>query len=57
MASHVQEYEQLVREFLTCVKERKSYWLAPVVFFLLMLAALGFFLEGSVVAPAIYSIF
>lgn len=57
MASHVQEYEELVREFLTFVKERKCYWLAPVVFFLLMLAALGFFLEGSVVAPAIYSIF
>jgi hypothetical protein len=40
--------------FLT---ERKSYWLAPVIFVLLLLSALAFFLEGSVLAPAIYSVF
>ena len=39
------------------LKENKSYWLAPVIFVCLLLSALAFFLEGSVLAPAIYSIF
>jgi uncharacterized protein DUF5989 len=47
----------LVAEFVMYLKERKSYWLAPVIFVLLLLSALAFFLEGSVLAPAIYSIF
>jgi hypothetical protein len=50
-------YYSLVAEFVTFLKERKSYWLAPVIFVLLLLSALAFFLEGSVLAPAIYSIF
>ncbi len=50
-------YYSLVAEFVMYLKERKSYWLAPVIFVLLLLSALAFFLEGSVLAPAIYSIF
>ena len=53
----IQSYTGLVREFVGYLRERKAYWLAPVIFALLMLGTLGFFLEGSVVAPAIYSIF
>jgi hypothetical protein len=44
-------------ELVTYLQEKKSYWLAPVIFILLALSALTFFLEGSVLAPAIYSIF
>jgi hypothetical protein len=50
-------YSSLVAEFVMFLKEKKSYWLAPVIFALLLLSALAFFLEGSVLAPAIYSIF
>lgn len=57
MTSKVHDYQELVVEFAHFVKERKSYWLAPLIFTLLMLATVAFFLEGSVVAPAIYSIF
>lgn len=44
-------------EFTIYLKEKKSYWLAPIIFVLMALSALAFFLEGSVLAPAIYSVF
>ncbi len=56
-ATRVKDYSSLVAEFVMFLKERKSYWLAPLIFVLLLLSALAFFLEGSVLAPAIYSIF
>lgn len=56
MVSPVQGYWQLVLEFLASLIERETDWLAPAIFVLLIVAALGFFLEGSVVAPASYSI-
>jgi hypothetical protein len=55
--SRVHDYSNLVKEFVVCLNERKSVWLAPLIFAILLLGALGFFLEGSVLAPAIYSIF
>jgi len=57
MTARTQEYVQLYKEFLAYLQERKSYWLAPLIFVILMFATLAFFLEGSVLAPAIYSIF
>lgn len=56
-STRVKDYYSLVAEFMVFLRERKSYWLAPVVFVLLLLSALAFFLEGSVLAPAIYSVF
>ena len=53
----VHDYYTLVSEFSLYLREKKSYWLAPVIFVLLALSALAFFLEGSVLAPAIYSVF
>ena len=53
----VHDYYSLVSEFSMYLRETKSYWLAPVVFVLLALSALACFLEGSVLAPAIYSVF
>ena len=57
LMSGVKDYSELVHEFQGYLNDRKSYWLAPLIFVILMLATLAFFLEGSVVAPAIYSIF
>jgi hypothetical protein len=53
----VKDYCSLLVEFKEYLNERKSYWLAPLIFVLLALSALAFFLEGSVLAPAIYSVF
>jgi len=55
--TRMQYYTGLVREFVDYLIERRTYWLAPIIFLLLMLGTVAFFLEGSVVAPAIYSIF
>ena len=55
--ARAKEYYSLSVELAAYLKEKKSYWLAPVIFILLVLSALTFFLEGSVLAPAIYSIF
>jgi hypothetical protein len=52
-----QDYYSLMTEFWMYLKEKKSYWLAPVIFVLMAMSALAFFLEGSVLAPAIYSVF
>lgn len=56
-STKVHDYYTLVSEFSLYLREKKSYWLAPVIFVLLALSALAFFLEGSVLAPAIYSVF
>ncbi|HNV26194.1 MAG TPA: DUF5989 family protein [Nitrospira sp.] len=53
----VHDYYCLITEFSMYLKEKKSYWLAPVIFVLMAMSALAFFLEGSVLAPAIYSVF
>jgi len=55
--SKMKDHFSLFHEFGIYLKENRSYWLAPVIFVLLLLSALAFFLEGSVLAPAIYSIF
>ncbi|MDR4480917.1 MAG: DUF5989 family protein [Nitrospira sp.] len=56
-ATKVRDYSSLITEFAIYLKEKKSYWLAPIIFVLMALSALAFFLEGSVLAPAIYSVF
>jgi hypothetical protein len=53
----VKDYYSLVEEVVLYLKASHSYWLAPLIFVLLLLSALAFFLEGSVLAPAIYSVF
>jgi len=56
MNKAVQDQWQLVLEFTQYLKERIRDWLAPVICTLLILGTLGFFLEGSALAPAVYSI-
>ena len=47
----------IVSEFWNFLKERKKWWLAPIVVFLVLLGALIVFTEGSAVAPFIYTLF
>jgi hypothetical protein len=56
-ATRVKAYCSLVEEVILYLKASQSYWLAPLIFVLLLLSALAFFLEGGVLAPAIYSVY
>lgn len=39
------------------MKERKKFWLAPVIIFLLLIGVLIVFGGGSAIAPFIYTLF
>ena len=39
------------------LKERKKYWLLPIILTLLLLGGLIVFTSGSAIAPFIYTIF
>lgn len=39
------------------LKERKKFWLLPLIIVLVLLGALLFFASGTAVAPFIYTIF
>ena len=39
------------------MRERKKFWLAPIIIMLLLLGGLIVLSEGSAVAPFIYSLF
>ena len=39
------------------MRERKKFWLAPIIVVLLAIGSLLVFAEGSVVAPLIYALF
>ena len=47
----------IIREFWDFLRERKKWWLAPIIIFLLLLGALIILTEGSALAPFIYTIF
>jgi len=47
----------IIKEFLEFLRERKRWWLAPIVLFLLVLGVLLVFAKGSALAPFIYSLF
>ena len=47
----------VVREFWMFLKQEKKYWLAPVVFVLLLFGLLLIFAQSSAVAPFIYTLF
>ena len=48
---------QVLRELFMFLKQEKKYWLAPVVFVLLLFGLLLVFAQSSVVAPFIYTLF
>ena len=47
----------LLRDLWGFLKERKKFWLAPIILVVLMLGALIVLSEGSAVAPFIYTLF
>jgi len=44
-------------EFLLFLKERKKYWLYPIIFVLVIFGILIVLSQGSAIAPFIYTIF
>jgi hypothetical protein len=47
----------LVSELWAFMKERKKWWLLPVIVVMLVVGSLLIFAQGSVLAPIIYTIF
>jgi hypothetical protein len=48
---------ELLRDLWGFMRERKKYWLAPIILVLLLIGALLVFAQGSAVAPFIYTLF
>ena len=48
---------RIFKEFFEFLKERKKYWLLPIIIVLALFGALIVLSQGSVVAPFIYTIF
>ena len=48
---------ELLTDLWAFMRERKKYWLAPIVIVMVLLGALIVFAQGSVVAPFIYTLF
>jgi len=47
----------LLKDLWGFMKERKKFWLAPIIVVLLLLGVLIVFAQGSVMAPFIYTLF
>ena len=47
----------LVREFWLFMRERKKWWLLPIIVVMVLIGALLVFAQGSALAPFIYTIF
>ena len=47
----------ILSEFWEFLNERKKWWLAPIVFFLLLFGTLIVLTEGTAIAPFIYALF
>lgn len=47
----------LVRELWAFMRQRKKFWLLPIITILLLLGALIVFTQGSALAPFIYTLF
>jgi hypothetical protein len=48
---------ELLKDLWNFLKERKKYWLAPIILMLVILAVLIVFTSGSAIAPFIYTLF
>jgi heme/copper-type cytochrome/quinol oxidase subunit 2 len=47
----------IVREFMVFLKERKLWWMSPIIVIFILLAALIVTMESSAIAPFIYALF
>jgi len=48
---------EFLRDLWGFLRERKKYWLIPIITTLLLLGALIVFTSGSAIAPFIYTLF
>jgi len=48
---------ELLKDLWAFMKVRKKFWLAPIIFVLLLLGGLIVLTQGSAVAPFIYTLF
>lgn len=48
---------ELIKDLWAFLRERKKFWLAPVLALLVLLGALLVLAQGSVIAPFIYTLF
>jgi len=47
----------LLADLWAFMRERKKFWLAPIIFVMILLGGLIVFAQGSALAPFIYTIF
>jgi len=47
----------LLKDLFSFMRERKKYWLAPIMVVMVLLGVLIVFVQGSALAPFIYAIF
>ena len=48
---------ELLKDLWGFMKERKKFWMAPIIIIMLLLGALIVLTQGSAVAPFIYTLF
>lgn len=48
---------EFLKDLWDFMRERKKFWLAPIIIVLLLLGALIVLTQGSAVAPFIYTLF
>ena len=48
---------EFIKEFWLFLKERKKFWLLPIILVLVMVGSLLVLAQGSAVAPFIYTLF
>ena len=48
---------ELLTDLWAFMRERKKFWLAPIIFVMILLGALIVFAQGSSLAPFIYTLF
>ncbi|MCU7905765.1 MAG: hypothetical protein KZQ76_07870 [Candidatus Thiodiazotropha sp. (ex Epidulcina cf. delphinae)] len=48
---------ELLKDLWLFMRERKKFWLAPIIIVSLLLGGLIVFAQGSAVAPFIYTLF
>ncbi|MEA5508785.1 DUF5989 family protein [Crocosphaera sp. UHCC 0190] len=53
----MEAFFDLLKDLWGFLKERKKYWLAPLIITLVLLGALIVFTQGSAIAPFIYTLF
>jgi len=47
----------LIKDLWAFMRERKKFWLLPIIIVLVLLGGLLIFAQGSAVAPFIYTLF